>query len=107
MESASLEERKEFIGAFITGVTVRPDEARLDVTVSRIPCLARDSSVGVVAGARDEPLQTRLRPLGTRRSTEDLLSASAYGHVVVRGDPLLRVPSVPMPHAFSPRETYQ
>ena len=34
-------------------------------------------------------------------------SASHGQLVVVRGDPLLCAPNVPMPHAFSPRERYQ
>jgi DNA invertase Pin-like site-specific DNA recombinase len=56
MESASLEERKEFVHAFIGGVTVRPDEARLDIQVKAIPVLGTaNSSVGVVAGAGFEP----------------------------------------------------
>ena len=63
MGSASLEERKQLIHAFISGVTVRPDEAGLDVMVSQIPVLTSNSSVGVVAGARYVPLQIDLRPL--------------------------------------------
>lgn len=63
MESASLEERKEFIRAFITEVTVRPAEARLDVVVRRIPSVLKNPSLGVVAGARFEPVQIELRPL--------------------------------------------
>ena len=57
LESASIEERKEFVQAFIAGVTVRPDEARLDIQVRPIPVLGTaNSSLGVVAGARFEPV---------------------------------------------------
>src|SRR5436309_2404695 len=36
------------------------------------------------------------------------LRLAFHGHVVVmRGDPLLWLPNVPMPQAFSPRERYQ
>jgi site-specific DNA recombinase len=63
LESASIEERKEFVQAFIAGVTVRPDEARLDIQVRPIPVLGTaNSSLGVVAGARYEPVQIDLEP---------------------------------------------
>ncbi len=62
MESAHLEERKQFVHAFIAGVTVRPDEARLDLQVRALPVLNGDSSVRMVAGARYEPLQMNLEP---------------------------------------------
>jgi hypothetical protein len=63
MEFGCLEERKEFIRAFVTGVTVLPDEKRLEVRVRKIPAsvsLKPGSSVEVVAGARFNPLQTNL-----------------------------------------------
>ena len=60
MESASLEERKEFMHAFIAGVTVDPDKLRLDLKVRPLPILKLNSSVGMVAGARYEPLQMNL-----------------------------------------------
>jgi len=62
LESAHLEERKQFVNAFIEGATVQPDEARLDLRVRALPVLDADSSVGMVAGARYEPLQMILDP---------------------------------------------
>ena len=64
MESVSLEERKQFVHAFITGVTVQPDHGRLDLQVRTLPILNGDSSVGMVAGAHYEPLQMNLEPHG-------------------------------------------
>ena len=53
MESASLEERKEFVHALIAGMTVHPDGHRLDILMRNIPSgLLRqpgNSSVGMVA----------------------------------------------------------
>jgi len=63
LESGNLEERKEFVRAFITGITVRPDEARLDLVVNQLPSLNANSSVGLVAGARYVPLQIEMRPM--------------------------------------------
>ncbi len=62
LESAHLEERKQLVNAFIAGVTVQPDERRLDLQVRALPVLDHNSSVGVVAGARYEPLQMNLKP---------------------------------------------
>ena len=62
LESASLEERKQFVNAFIAGVTVQPDERRLDLQVRTLPVLDPNSSVAVVAGARCEPVQMNLEP---------------------------------------------
>jgi hypothetical protein len=62
LESASLEERKQFVNAFISRVTVQPDERRLDLEVRTLPVLYPNSSVGVVAGARYEPVQMTLEP---------------------------------------------
>ncbi len=56
LEQGSLEERKEFIRAFVAGVTVVPEKAQLDLRVRQLPAvLPRNSSVGVVAGAGFEP----------------------------------------------------
>ncbi len=59
MESGSLEERKEFVQAFIDGITVMPDERRLDVRMKKLPTrgnpLPGAASVGMVAGAGFEP----------------------------------------------------
>jgi hypothetical protein len=64
MASGSLEERKEFMHAFVAGITVHPDEERLDVLMRKIPAMALprpgDSSVGMVAGAGFEPVQKNL-----------------------------------------------
>ena len=63
MESGNLEERKEFIRAFIAGVTVVPEKARLDLQVRTLPAvLDADSTCLMVAGARYEPLQMNLEP---------------------------------------------
>jgi hypothetical protein len=37
MENGSLEERKEFVRAFIHSITVRPDEERLDIQMQELP----------------------------------------------------------------------
>jgi hypothetical protein len=50
LESASLEERKQFVNAFISRVTVQPDERRLDLEVRTLPVIDPNSFVGVVAG---------------------------------------------------------
>jgi DNA invertase Pin-like site-specific DNA recombinase len=67
MESASLEDRKEFVRAFVGGVSVVPGEARLDVQMRTLPAvgslLPANSTCGLVAGARYEPVQIEMRPL--------------------------------------------
>jgi hypothetical protein len=55
--------RKEFVRAFISGITVRPDEARLDLVVNKLPGPNSNLSVRVVAGARYVPLQIAMRPM--------------------------------------------
>ena len=55
LESTQIEERKQLVNAFIAGVTVQPEEARLDLRVRALPVLNADSSVGMVAGAGFEP----------------------------------------------------
>ena len=59
LASGSLEERKEFVRAFIAGATVHPDEERLEVQMRKIPASVWPkpgySSVGMVAGAGFEP----------------------------------------------------
>jgi hypothetical protein len=63
LNSGNLEERKGFIRAFIDGVTVVPDKLRLDLRVRTFPVIGtQDSSVGLVAGARYEPVQKNLEP---------------------------------------------
>jgi len=63
MEFGSLEVRREFVRAFVTGVTVHPDQRLLEVRIRKIPATVLPqpgSSVGLVAGARFEPLQKNL-----------------------------------------------
>ena len=63
LESANMDERKLVMQAFIAGVTVRPDEARLDLLVRPLPVIGTaDSAVRLVAGARYVPLQVELYP---------------------------------------------
>ena len=63
LDSGNLEERKGFIRAFIDGVTIVPDKLRLDLRVRTFPVFgAANSSVGLVAGARYEPVQKNLEP---------------------------------------------
>ena len=68
MDSASLEDRKEFVRAFVGGVSVVPGEARLDVQMRTLPAVGvlrhPNSTCGLVAGARFEPVQIELRPVG-------------------------------------------
>lgn len=67
MESASLEDRKEFVREFVGGVSVVPGDARLDVRMRALPAAGAlrpdDSTCGLVAGARFVPLQIEMRPL--------------------------------------------
>ena len=64
MESGSLEERKEFVRAFIASVTVHPGDERLEVQMRKIPASVLpkpgNSSVGLVAGARSDRVQRNL-----------------------------------------------
>ncbi len=63
MESANIEERKLVMQAFIAGITVRPDEARLDLLVRPLPLTGTASSTArLVAGARFVPVQVKLQP---------------------------------------------
>ena len=67
MESGSLEDRKEFVRAFVGGVSVVPGDARLDIQMHTLPAvgslLPANSTCGLVAGARYVPLQMKLQPL--------------------------------------------
>jgi len=64
--AGSLEDRKEFVRAFVAGVSVVPDEARLDVQMRTLPAvgslLPANSTCGLVAGARYESVQMEMRP---------------------------------------------
>ncbi len=56
MDRGTLEERKQFIRSFITGVTVQPDTATLDVTMRTFPAVGdANSACALVAGAGFEP----------------------------------------------------
>ena len=67
MESGSLEDRKEFVRAFVGAVSVVPGEARLDVQMRTLPAVGvlrhSNSACGVVAGARYEQVQMTLQPV--------------------------------------------
>jgi DNA invertase Pin-like site-specific DNA recombinase len=59
LESGSLEDRKEFVRAFVGGVSVIPGEARIDVQMRTLPAVGSlrpaNSACGLVAGAGFEP----------------------------------------------------
>jgi len=85
LESGSLEDRKEFVRAFVGGVSVVPGESRLDVLMRTLPAvgslLPANSTCGLVAGARYEPVQIEMRPLtvflaGLRRAAEGRVGAA-------------------------------
>ncbi len=61
--TGSLEDRKEFVRAFVGGVSVVPGDARLDVQMGTLPAWRdANSTCGLVAGARYVPLQVKLQP---------------------------------------------
>jgi len=50
--------------AFVGGVSVVRGEARLDVQMCTLPALSdANSTCGLVAGARYEPVQIEMRPM--------------------------------------------
>jgi hypothetical protein len=62
LEAANIEGRKEFISAFIGGITVRPDTGALDLQLKEFPTSgAGDFTCEMVAGARYEPLQIEMK----------------------------------------------
>ena len=65
--SGSLEDRKEFVRAFVAGVRVVSGDARLNVQMRSLPALASlrpgNSACRMVAGARYEPVQIEMRPM--------------------------------------------
>jgi hypothetical protein len=64
LENANIEGRKEFVRAFIGGITIRPDTGVLDVQMKRLPALGSGNlTCEMVAGARYEPLQIEMRPV--------------------------------------------
>ena len=66
LESGSLEERKEFVQAFVGGVKVMPEEARLELEMRKFPAVALprpgNSPCELVAGARYERVQIEMTP---------------------------------------------
>jgi hypothetical protein len=59
VRTGSLEERKEFVRAFVGGVTIVPTEGRLELQMRRLPAVLAlrpgNSAFGLVAGAGFEP----------------------------------------------------
>ncbi len=80
-ESGSLEERKEFVRAFLAGVTVHPDDERLEVQMRKIPATVLpkpgSSSVGLVAGARSDRVQRNLVALSVLLRGHELVATRA------------------------------
>jgi hypothetical protein len=59
-----MEGRKEFVRAFIGGITVRPDTGVLDLQIKKLPVLVPGNfTCEMVAGARYEPVQIEMRPM--------------------------------------------
>jgi DNA invertase Pin-like site-specific DNA recombinase len=64
LENANIEARKEFVRAFIGGITIRPESGVLDLQMKTLPSLGdARSTCQRVAGARYVPLQIEMRPL--------------------------------------------
>jgi hypothetical protein len=67
LESANMEDRKEFVRAFVGGVRVAPGDALLEVQMRTLPTvgslLPANSTCGLVAGARYVPVQIEMKPL--------------------------------------------
>ena len=63
LKVAEREERKEFVRSFVEGITIHPDEPRIEARVRRLPTFGKkDSTCELVAGVRYEPLQMILEP---------------------------------------------
>ncbi len=65
LESGNIEERKEFIRAFVAGIKIVPEKLRLDLQIRKIPATLPqpgNSTCLMVAGARYEPVQKNLEP---------------------------------------------
>jgi hypothetical protein len=62
-----MEDRKEFVRAFVGGVSVAPGDARLDIQMRTLPAIGAlqpaNSTCGLVAGARYVPVQIEMKPL--------------------------------------------
>jgi hypothetical protein len=57
LETANIEGRKEFVRAFIGGITVRPDTGVLDLQMRNLPVFGEgNSTCERVVGARYVPL---------------------------------------------------
>ena len=64
LETANIEGRKEFVRAYIGGITVRPETRVLDLQMKKLPALgAGNFTCEMVAGARYEQVQIEMRPL--------------------------------------------
>jgi hypothetical protein len=64
LETANIEGRKEFVRAFIGGITVRPDTGVLDLQMKKLPAmLPGNFTCEMVAGARYVPLQIEMKPV--------------------------------------------
>ena len=64
LETANIEGRKEFVRAFIGGITVSPDTGVLELQMKKFPEFGTGNfTCDVVAGARYEPLQIEMRPV--------------------------------------------
>jgi DNA invertase Pin-like site-specific DNA recombinase len=56
LEVGKREERKEFVRAFVEGITIHPDQPKIEATIRRIPTLGKkDPTCELVAGAGFEP----------------------------------------------------
>jgi hypothetical protein len=52
LKVAEREERKEFVRAFVEGITIHPDEPRIEARIRRLPALGKENSTcELVAGA--------------------------------------------------------
>jgi hypothetical protein len=64
LECSNIEGRKEFVRAFVGGITVRPDTGVLDVQIKKLPVLVPGNfTCEMVAGARYVPVQIEMRPM--------------------------------------------
>jgi site-specific DNA recombinase len=64
LATANIEGRKEFVRAFIGGITIRPESGVLDLQMKTLPSLGdARSTCQRVAGARYVPVQIEMRPM--------------------------------------------
>ena len=89
MESGSLEERKEFIRAFIAGVTVVPEKLRLDLQIRELPAvLPGDSTCEMVAGARYKPPGLAMPDEGRGQEVGTAGGSTSHGGVESTASPV-------------------